>query len=260
LPGVAALLLFFSDLPTAGEAVQVLLGAAPAAIEIMNARTVDMVRQVRPGMASDLPDGAAHMLLAEFVGEGCLDQARHAEERVLQAGLSPAREAMVVTGAEDVDRLWKLRKALLPVVRGYSRQLRPLSVVNDVGVPPVHLAAFIHDIEELFQQLSLPAAIYGHAGSGNLHLRPLFDIGRKDLATLVQRTADAVYELVFRYDGTITAEHGMGPIRAPYLRQEWGDSLYNTMRAVKLLLDPTGLFNPGAVFSDRPITDHARLA
>jgi FAD/FMN-containing dehydrogenase len=258
--GVAALLLFFTDLAVAGEAVQVLLGASPAAIEIMNARSVDMVRQVRPGLAEGLPDCAAHMLLAEFIGETCQDAAQAATERVRQAGLRPAREAVVVTGEDEVTHLWKLRKALLPVVRGFSRELRPLSVVNDIGVPPEHLAEFIREIEELFAELGLNAAIYGHAGSGNLHLRPLFDIGRKDLAALVQRTADAVYERVLRHDGTITAEHGMGPIRAPYLRREWGQSLYDTMRAVKQLFDPDGVLNPGTMFSERPITEHAQLA
>ena len=243
----------------AGEAVQVLLGESPAAIEIMNAQTVGMVRQVRPGLARDVPDIDAHMLLAEFVGDSCHEDALAAECHVRTAGLHPARDAIIVTSEEEVRRLWKLRKGLLPVVRGFSRELRPLSVVNDVGVPPEHLAAFIQDIESLFAELGLTAAIYGHAGSGNLHLRPLFDIGRKDLPALVQRTADAVYERVFRHDGTITAEHGMGPIRAPYLRQEWGESLYATMQAVKQLLDPEGVLNPGTMFSERSILSDAVL-
>ena len=199
------------------------------------------------------------MLLAEFVGDSCHKGAMTAEQRVRAAGLHPARDAIVVTSEEEVQRLWRLRKGLLPVVRGFSRELRPLSVVNDVGVPPEHLAAFIQDIESLFAELGLTAAIYGHAGSGNLHLRPLFDIGRKDLPALVQRTADAVYERVFRHDGTITAEHGMGPIRAPYLRQEWGESLYATMQAVKQLLDPEGVLNPGTMFSERSILSDAVL-
>lgn len=258
--GLAALLLFFADLPVAGAAVQVLLGASPAAIEIMNARTVDMVRQVRPGLAADVPPGTAHMLLAEFVGPTCRDQAEAAEAAVRAAGLQPAQPAALVTGIEEVERLWKLRKALLPVVRGFSRELRPFSIVNDVGVPPAHLAAFIADIQGIFAELGLVAAIYGHAGSGNLHLRPLFDVGRKDLASLLERTADRVYECVFRYDGTITAEHGMGPVRAPYLRQEWGDSLFATMRRVKQLFDPASILNPGTMFSERPILADAYLA
>jgi glycolate oxidase len=258
--GVAALLLFFADLSVAGEAVQVLLGESPAAIEIMNAQTVGMVRQVRPRLAANVPAGEAHMLLAEFVGDSCHKGAMTAEQRVRAAGLHPARDAIVVTSEEEVQRLWRLRKGLLPVVRGFSRELRPLSVVNDVGVPPEHLAAFIQDIESLFAELGLTAAIYGHAGSGNLHLRPLLDIGRKDLPALVQRTADAVYERVFRHDGTITAEHGMGPIRAPYLRQEWGESLYATMQTVKQLLDPEGVLNPGTMFSERSILADAVLS
>jgi FAD/FMN-containing dehydrogenase len=67
-----------------------------------------------------------------------------------------------------------------------------------------------------------------------------------------------VYEVVFRYGGTVSAEHGMGRLRAPYLRREWGDRLYEYMREVKAIFDPRGVFNPDAVFSDRPITEHMR--
>ncbi len=56
----------------------------------------------------------------------------------------------------------------------------------------------------------------------------------------------------------MTAEHGMGRIRAPYLKKEWGEALYNYMREVKSIFDPQDILNPGVMFSDGPITDHMR--
>jgi FAD/FMN-containing dehydrogenase len=64
--------------------------------------------------------------------------------------------------------------------------------------------------------------------------------------------------VVFRHGGTISAEHGMGRLRAPYLQREWGSALYDYMRQLKKIFDPQDLFNPGVMFSDRPITDHLR--
>jgi FAD/FMN-containing dehydrogenase len=89
--------------------------------------------------------------------------------------------------------------------------------VNDVGVPVPSLAPFLREAEAIFARFGLPAAIYGHAGSGNLHLRPAFDRADPDLAGTVARVADAIYGLVVSLDGTVTAEHGM-LLRAPWLR------------------------------------------
>jgi FAD/FMN-containing dehydrogenase len=160
-----------------------------------------------------------------------------------------------VEGEEEQGRLWQVRKALLPTIRGYRRDRKPLSIVNDVGVDAAHLADLIRDVEAIFDRLGLVVAIYGHAGSGNLHLRPLFDPQDPDLPALLRRVADEVYEAVFRYDGTITAEHGMGRLRTPYLAREWGESLIGAMRRVKETFDPDDLLNPDVMFSTRALTD-----
>ena len=67
--------------------------------------------------------------------------------------------------------------------------------------------------------------------------------------------ADDVYAAAFRYDGTITAEHGMGRVRAPYLEQEWGPAMVGYMRELKAIFDPDDLLNPGVMFSQRDLTE-----
>jgi FAD/FMN-containing dehydrogenase len=106
----------------------------------------------------------------------------------------------------------------------------------------------------------MDALIYGHAGNGNLHLRPLFDMTDPNLQERMKEITDGVYEIVFQYGGTVTAEHGMGRVRAPYLKREWGEKLYGYMKEIKAIFDPNGLFNPGVMFNNDPITEHFRIS
>jgi FAD/FMN-containing dehydrogenase len=148
-----------------------------------------------------------------------------------------------------------VRKSLFPTLRNYRGHLKALSVVNDVGVDPSYLANLILELQAIFDRHQLLAAIYGHAGSGNLHLRPLFDTTDPNLPQLLVRVADDVYEAVLRYDGTITAEHGMGRLRVPYLVREWGETIVEYMRRVKDIFDPEDVLNPGVMFGDRSLVD-----
>jgi FAD/FMN-containing dehydrogenase len=252
----AAVLLYFDSLAEAARAVGVLREAEVSAIELISRETVRILRQqtkLPAGLAVD-----ANLLLVEVTGSerfALLDQV----SRLLQSNhLRMAKGQVVARETAQVDELWALRKQLLWLIRHPAPNLRALSVVNDVGVPPENLAAFVTEVEQVFARHEMTALIYGHAGSGNLHLRPLFDINRLDLAEHIRRLADEVYGVVFRHGGTITAEHGMGRLRAPYLQREWGSALYDYMRQLKKIFDPQDLFNPGVMFNDRPITDHLR--
>jgi FAD/FMN-containing dehydrogenase len=255
--GRATTLLYFRSLPEAGDAVRHILALDVAAIEIMNHATIEIIAQRRGGL--DIPEGKAHMLLVEYEGPERHGQIAATERLVRENGYGLAASPLTVQGAEEQARLWKVRKAALPTVRNYTapdgRKLKALSIVNDVGVPVARLAATIREIEALFGRLGLPAAIYGHAGSGNLHLRPLFDPHAPDLRAQLTRVADEVYAIVLRHDGTITAEHGMGRLRTPYLAREWGAQIIGYMSRVKQAFDPEDALNPGVMFSERALTD-----
>ncbi|APG28789.1 hypothetical protein A7E78_13700 [Syntrophotalea acetylenivorans] len=255
-PERAAVLLYFDRLAEAMRAVGVLREVEVSAIEVISRETVRILRQ-----QTKLPTGLtvdAHLLLVEVTGPErfvLLDQV----SRDLQRNqVRMAKGQVVARETAQVDEIWALRKQLLWLIRHPAPNLRALSVVNDVGVPPENLAAFVTEVEQVFVRQGMTALIYGHAGSGNLHLRPLFDIHRPDLAEHIRHLADEVYGVVFRHGGTISAEHGMGRLRAPYLQREWGSALYETMRQLKNIFDPQDLFNPGVMFNNRPITDHLR--
>jgi FAD/FMN-containing dehydrogenase len=251
----ATTLLYFRSLREAGDAVLHIRALDVAAIEIMNHATIEIVTRRRGGL--DVPEGEAHMLLVEYEGPERHDQIAATERLVRENGYRLAAPPVTVEGAEEQARLWKVRKAALPTVRNVQGR-RAFSIVNDVGVPVAHLAETIRELEALFERLGLPAAMYGHAGSGNLHLRPLFDPHASDLRAQLARVVDEVYGIVLRRDGTITAEHGMGRLRAPFLTREWGPQITGYMRRVKQAFDPDDRLNPDVMFSERALTDGMR--
>jgi len=253
---LAVMLLAFDDLREAGRAVCALKDAGVAAIEIMNRETVRILRSKTAAGKELVRD--AHTLLLEFSGPGRHD-AMDDVRRILASG-NFHLEGPPVIGLEkaEIEKLWTARKQILWLIRNPAPHLKALSVVNDVGVPPSNLTDFISAVEKVFEKHQLETLIYGHAGNGNLHLRPLFDVTRPDLKDTIGRLSNDVYEIVLKLGGTVSAEHGTGRLRVSFLRKEWGDTLYGFMRDLKSLFDPQGLFNPGVMFGEQALTDHLR--
>lgn len=249
-------LLYFADLAETARAVCALRELPVAAIELISRETMRILRS-----RSQLPESLAvnaNLVLVELSGPAAVTELEKVLKLLPVEGFRMITAPVVARDAEEIERLWAVRKQILWLIRNPQPGFQALSVVNDVGVPPEHLAGFISEVELVFARQQLTSLIYGHAGSGNLHLRPLFDLTLPGLPARIQRLADEIYQVVLRYGGTISGEHGMGRLRAPYLKREWGADLYGYMREVKEIFDPGELFNPGVVFSDSPITDHLR--
>ncbi len=249
-----ALLLSFTNLSEAGDAVCAMLDWPVAAIEIMNRETVRILKSKSANSHALLPD--AHVLLVEAEGVEGAETVAEISEFIRRRGYRLLGQPAVLTTDSEIAAVWELRKRVLPLLSRPESDRRALAVINDVGVHPHDLAVFIADVETLFEKHRTEAIVYGHAGNGNLHLRPLFDLRRPQLAERIQRLADDIYGLVLRYGGTIAAEHGMGRLKAPYLKREWGDSLFGYMQELKGIFDPQDIMNPGVMFSDGPLTHH----
>jgi FAD/FMN-containing dehydrogenase len=252
----AAVLLYFDDLEQAGRAVRSLREMDVAAIELISRETIRIIRERAPLPSVLSVD--AHVLLVELTGTDLQNRIEQISIHLEKGGLKMSSLPAIAAREDELEKLWEVRKKILWLIEHPKPGFRALAVVNDVAVSPARLAEFVTDVQEVFARQGMLVLIYGHAGNGNLHLRPLFNTSLPDLAGRVRRLADDVYEVVFRHNGTVTAEHGMGRLRAPYLKKEWGDVLYGYMREIKTIFDPHDIFNPGAMFNDRPITDNMR--
>ena len=242
---------FFTDLLEAIEAAPALVDMKPSALEAMDSLGTSLVRE-EGGIT--VPAHANTTVLIE------LDDFEEGQEDALCSLLS--RTSIDFTEIEDqsmIDKVWKIRWTMLTQLKRMHEDAehRYLSFVDDMAVPLNHLYSFIDDIQKIFSEERLDAVIFGHIGEGNLHIRPL--IGKKHWKEVVRRVGKRCFETVLSYGGTLTAEHGTGRNRAPYLSHEWGKKLYPYLSAVKKIFDPGNLLNPDVMFTSHDITHDLRF-
>ncbi len=250
--GETLLVLAFDTERAACDAVQAVRGTNPAACEILNQFCTELLQQ----QGLSLADGAGAILVIEYAGTGH-DHLAHEALRVLTSQSNPAARQLLSDPAQQ-QTFWKLRKAMMLRLRNRKDGRRAYSVVNDLGVPVDALGSFLTAAHAIFASHNIPLPVYGHAADGNLHLRPLFNGSDPQLIDTVREVTQQTYEAVLSFDGTITAEHGMGRLRAPFLRREWGEAAYDAMRQIKRLFDPAEILNRDAMFYEGDIMHHFR--
>jgi len=260
---IATGFLVFDDLGAATAALPALVAAGFTAIELLDATSL-RVAQLDPEAPAELrallvDQHAALLVELQLDSEQALE-ARVATAEAVIAALGGARAlggASTAGGALSSDartraQLWHLRKGLFTAVAG-SRPSGTTALLEDIAVPVERLKDTCEGLIALFEREGYEhAVIFGHAKDGNIHflLNERFD-SAEGLARYERFTADMV-DLVLGHGGTLKAEHGTGRIMAPFVRRQYGDELYEVMRALKRLVDPTGLLNPGVLISDDP--------
>ena len=194
------------------------------------------------------------MLVVEF-GAGSMPEAEAAAGR-FEADLRSAGLGCLcrrVCGA-DQNRVWNLRKAALGLLANIPGDGKPAAVVEDTAVDPADLPDFVRDFDAILDRHSLSAVHYGHAGSGELHLRPILNLKDTEGRRLYRVVATEIAHLVKRYRGSLSGEHGDGRLRGEFLPLMVGERNYALFQAIKAAWDPAGIFNPGKI-TDAPPMD-----
>jgi FAD/FMN-containing dehydrogenase len=123
--------------------------------------------------------------------------------------------------------------------------MRTAPFIDDVVVRPEYLPRFLPRLQELLKPYDLLYTIAGHAGDGNFHIIPLVKSGEPKLKVIIPELSKKVYDLVAEYHGSITAEHNDGLVRSAFLKQMYGEKVYNLFVETKKIFDPKNIFNPG---------------
>jgi len=148
-------------------------------------------------------------------------------------------------GAAQMEAAWRLRKAGEPLLHAVPGDRKPLTFVEDTAVDPSRLAGFVRDFRSIVERHGSTAAYYAHASVGCLHIRPLVCPHDEQGLRMMQSIGSEVADLVVRYEGALSGEHGDGRVRSPLLTRVLGAELMDGIRRIKAIFDPRGLMNPG---------------
>jgi len=159
----------------------------------------------------------------------------------------------LVTG-EDMSRVWNLRKAGLGLLSNIPGDAKPAPVIEDTAVDVNDLPAYIEEFNKILNKHNLYCVHYAHAGSGELHLRPILNLKTKEGHELFRTILDEIAQLVKKYKGSLSGEHGDGRLRGEFIPFMIGEKNYQLLRQLKQAWDPKNIFNPGKIV-DTPAMD-----
>ena len=236
---------YFGSLDQAGEAVVRLAAHKPSAIELVDQTLLEYLREHRPGDLEGLvPEKLPRvMLIAEFDDSSQLTQKIRSTraERLMRRHGATTR---ISTDPIEQVAIWKIRRDApsLMALTGQGRKALPF--IDAAAVPVLKLAEFIDRSHKLLAKHGVEAAIWGHAGDGQLHLMPFLDLSKRRDVDRLFHLSHEFHDLVVALGGTSSAEHNDGLLRAAYLDRLYGEELAELMASTKHAFDPHSIFNP----------------
>jgi FAD/FMN-containing dehydrogenase/Fe-S oxidoreductase len=160
---------------------------------------------------------------------------------------------------EEGNKVWELRRAGQGLMSNVAGDAKPREVVEDTAVDVRDLPAYIAEFDELLRtKYGIGCVYYAHAGTGELHTRPLFDLKTPEGLKMFRGVATDIALLVKKYKGSLSGEHGDGRLRGEFIPLMVGEHCYQLMREVKSVFDPKGIFNPGKIVDTPPMDTSLR--
>jgi FAD/FMN-containing dehydrogenase len=236
------------DSAALGEIVPALSRLIPSAVEYLDATFLGFVEEGKTGEGGMLgkagKTGEGGLLMVELEGE----DSREIQSRIEAARriLAPySAEILAATERNALEQLWSVRHAASPMLARLGEGRRSLQVIEDACVPLAAMSHYITAVRQAGARNRIQLVIFGHAGSGNLHVNLLPDLAEKDWKSRVIAIFEEVTEVVLQLGGTPSGEHGDGRLRAHLLERVYGAEIVRLFRLVKDAFDPLGILNPG---------------
>jgi FAD/FMN-containing dehydrogenase len=221
----------------------------PSAIELVNGVLLDRVQALNANQLKGIiePPFPLAVLLVEYDSDN-ERLMKKATKRAAKVFEKYATSLETATEPEQQQKFWKVRQSSSVILAHNEGLVRGVPVINDAAVPPDRLREYLEGVEKLFQAANLPAAVWGHAGDGNMHVQPTLNLGQVGDRQKAFRLLDEYFKLVNGLGGTLSAESSDGRLNAPYLETLYGPELFAVLQKVKQIFDPYGTLNPGVKF------------
>ncbi len=260
----------FATFHQAMDAAQHLVTLGPQGVELVDstmialARDIPMFRKTIEEVVTGTPEA---LLLVEFAEE---DPTRHSaklselDQMMGDLGYSWTGKGKAwggVTHVADVamqGRIADLRSSGLNIMMSMKDDGKPVSFVEDCAVELPDLAEYTAGLTQIFERHGTTGTWYAHASVGCLHVRPVLNLKLDKDVKAMRAIAEECFDLVARYKGSHSGEHGDGIVRSEFHEKMFGKRIVANFAEVKRRFDPDGLFNPGKIV-DAPRMDDRRL-
>ena len=164
----------------------------------------------------------------------------------------------IVWGA-DAGKVWNLRKAGLGLLSNVPGDPKAVPVIEDTAVRVDDLPEYIREFNEILTKYDLSCVHYAHAGSGELHLRPILDLKTEEGNKMFRVILEEISTLVKKYKGSLSGEHGDGRLRGEFIPTMIGQENYELLKKIKHAWDPYNIFNPGKIVDTPSMNESLRF-
>ncbi len=264
--GVVNFPTFYQAMDSAQHIVKLGHDGTLSAVELVDRTMIELALQnpafaptVRSALAERINGGRPDaLLLVEFSGDykaALIPKMRELVELMGDLGLAHSVVEMIDDAPQK--NLWEVRKAGLNIMMSLKGDGKPVSFIEDCAVPLEHLAEYTDALTGVFRRHGTKGTWYAHASVGTLHVRPILDM-RQGGAPKMRAIAEEAAELVRRYKGAFSGEHGDGLCRGEWIEWQFGPRITEAFARIKQAFDPAGLLCPQRIV-DPPRMDDTRL-
>lgn len=236
------LLATFGSVIDSGYAITNILssGILPAAMELMDNACIRAVEHFKP---CGLPVEAEALIIIEVDGHPLAieEEISKCEDICNEQGATNVR---VAQNEVERDEIWNARKMVSPAIT----QLGPTKISEDATVPRSQIPAMMERLNQIRQKYKLNLVVFGHAGDGNLHPNIITDKRNIEEMKRAEDAISEIFEAAVSLGGTLSGEHGIGNMKAPYMEMELGKEGLMMMKKIKDAWDPNQILNPGKIF------------
>jgi FAD/FMN-containing dehydrogenase/Fe-S oxidoreductase len=232
----------------------------PSAVEMMDNRILELTENNASQRNNRffLTGKPAAILIVEFVRE---------KPEEIEADTTSMIEALRSAGygysypivkGKDISRVWELRKAGLGVLSNMKGDPKPVTLIEDTAIGVEVLPGYMEEIEQLLARHGKDAVFHAHIGSGELHIRPILNLKDPSDVKLFRTIGMETAQLVKKYRGSLSGEHGDGRLRGEFIPVIIGEHNYDLLKQVKQCWDPNGILNPGKITGTPPMDTKLR--
>lgn len=251
----------FDSMQDAMKAVEPILQFSPLALELIDAKIIEAGKKA-PSMKGKLDwliTNPQALLVAEFQAEN-ESELKNKVALFELAGKQLGTPLPSLFDAKTMAHVWSLRKAGLGLLLSKRSYSRAIAFIEDLSIPPARLPQFMEKFLQYLAKNNKTAGIYGHAGSGCLHIRPYMDLREKAERELAEQMMQDISDLVLSMNGSLSGEHGDGLVRSWLNEKMFGKDLYQAFLKLKQAFDPKNLMNPGKIVNGQKFAENLRPA